>query len=279
MGVLKAIGAFFARIGRWIKDTAWVQPLLIVGAIFGIIFAIPRIVGAVKNANAESNAAQSFFEKNEISAQGKENYYSEGSTLDKFLTILEDTDSSADEVYKKADDLLRLGSKQFFLIFVDASDDCDPLYNGLNYLKKNWNNEEFKDALDGSKFAYRTIYVDRVDKYDGETVLLNDVYNRHVALFEQMANDLSYTLFAKNNNYTDGYYDKLVAEDGGGLAKGTIIFFDFEKEAFDNVATRGLRTCMTTGDVGGSTEYEKAQSLFYCWTEKETTKWGLNYTA
>ena len=279
MGVLKAIGAFFARIGRWIKDTAWVQPLLIVGAIFGIIFAIPRIVDAVREANTESNAAQSFFEKNEISAQGKENYLSEGSTLDKFFTILEDTDSSADEVYNKADELLRLGNKQFFLIFVDSSADCDPLYNGLNYLKKNWSNEEFRDDLGDSKFVYRTIYTDRIDKYDEKTVLLNDVYNRHVGLFEQIASDLPFTLFAQNNNYTAGYYDKLVAEDGSGLAKGSIFFFDFEKAAYDNVLTKGLRTYMTTGDVGGSTEYEKAQSLFYCWTEKETTKWGLNYTA
>jgi hypothetical protein len=41
MKVLKAIGDFFVRIWRWIKETAWVQPLLIVGAIFAIIFSIP----------------------------------------------------------------------------------------------------------------------------------------------------------------------------------------------------------------------------------------------
>ena len=40
MVVLRAIGGFFARIGRWIKETAWIQPLLIVGAIFAVIFAI-----------------------------------------------------------------------------------------------------------------------------------------------------------------------------------------------------------------------------------------------
>jgi hypothetical protein len=41
MKILKAIGAFFARIWRWIKETAWIQPLLIVGAIFAVIFSIP----------------------------------------------------------------------------------------------------------------------------------------------------------------------------------------------------------------------------------------------
>ena len=43
MKILKAIGAFFARIWRWIKETAWVQPLLIVGAIFAIIFAFEPV--------------------------------------------------------------------------------------------------------------------------------------------------------------------------------------------------------------------------------------------
>jgi hypothetical protein len=35
----KAIGRFFKRIWQWIKNTAWVQPLLIVVIIFAIIFS------------------------------------------------------------------------------------------------------------------------------------------------------------------------------------------------------------------------------------------------
>ena len=45
MVVLRAIGNFFARIGRWIRDTAWVQPLLIVGGIFAIIFSMQLSYG------------------------------------------------------------------------------------------------------------------------------------------------------------------------------------------------------------------------------------------
>ena len=43
MAILRAIGRFFAKIGRWIRDTAWVQPLLIVGAIFGLIFSFENM--------------------------------------------------------------------------------------------------------------------------------------------------------------------------------------------------------------------------------------------
>ena len=71
MFVLRAIGRFFAKIGRWIRDTAWVQPLLIVGGIFAIIFSIPKIVEVVEKAGEESNAAQVFFENKEIKSQGE----------------------------------------------------------------------------------------------------------------------------------------------------------------------------------------------------------------
>lgn len=41
--VLHAIGSFFSKIFNWIKNTAWIQPLLIVGIIFGIIMSIKPI--------------------------------------------------------------------------------------------------------------------------------------------------------------------------------------------------------------------------------------------
>ena len=49
MKILRAIGHFFAKIGRWIANTAWVQPLLIVGGIFAIIFSIPYIKRGFEN--------------------------------------------------------------------------------------------------------------------------------------------------------------------------------------------------------------------------------------
>ena len=47
MFILKAIGSLFVKLWRWIKETAWVQPLLIVGAIFALIFSIPSITSWV----------------------------------------------------------------------------------------------------------------------------------------------------------------------------------------------------------------------------------------
>ena len=54
MKILRVIGAFFVKIGRWIANTAWVQPLLIVGGIFGIIFSIPYIKKAIEDAQVDN---------------------------------------------------------------------------------------------------------------------------------------------------------------------------------------------------------------------------------
>ena len=54
MKILRAIGAFFAKIGRWIANTAWIQPLLIVGGIFAVIFSIPYIKTAIENAQIDN---------------------------------------------------------------------------------------------------------------------------------------------------------------------------------------------------------------------------------
>lgn len=56
--ILNAIGGFFKKIGRWIKETAWIQPLLIVGAIFGLIMSIKPIanfINDITTVESESN--------------------------------------------------------------------------------------------------------------------------------------------------------------------------------------------------------------------------------
>ena len=63
MKVLRVIGGFFARIGRWIRDTAWVQPLLIVGGIFGIIFSIIPIKDGIEKLMEEGDPTEKYYKK------------------------------------------------------------------------------------------------------------------------------------------------------------------------------------------------------------------------
>ena len=283
MFVLRAIGRFFAKIGRWIRDTAWVQPLLIVGGIFAIIFSIPKIVEMVDKMNEESNAAQTFFEKKMISGQGENGKLSEDSALDKYLSVLENRDnkySDANAAYAEVKNVLNLnGEKRFFVLFVDKTASCDSLYTGLNYLEKNWGNREFADLKAKGDFTYRTIYIDAVDKYDSSTNLFSDAYDRHN--FETLATDLYSTQFAENKKYdldASDHYDSL-ATSASGFSAGTILFFDYETPAYNNVRTYGLRSCFTTSDVAGSTDYERAQNLAKAWNESQYSVFGLDYSA
>ncbi len=55
--ILNAIKKFFLSIINWVKQTAWVQPLLIVGAIFGLIMSIKPVsnfIGEITTATKES---------------------------------------------------------------------------------------------------------------------------------------------------------------------------------------------------------------------------------
>jgi len=280
MIVLRAIGRFFGKIGRWIRDTAWVQPLLIVGGIFAIIFSIPKIVEWVDEMNEESNAAQTFFENKLISSQGKEDQLSVGSTLDKYLTALEGDYETKEEAYNAVNSVLKINSKRFFIIFVDESSTCDSLYTGLNYLKSNWKNAEFKDLEDS--FAFRTIYVDAIDEYDESTKLFDDIYEHHS--FENLAADCYNTLYADNKNFNendDTHYESLTTS----ISAGTILYFNYneyaandERGAFDaNIKTKGLRSCFTASDVAGSGEYERAQKLADAWGERQYSVFGLKY--
>ena len=273
MFVLRAIGRFFAKIGRWIRDTAWVQPLLIVGGIFAIIFSIPKIIEVVEKASQDSNAAQIFFENKAISSQGEKEKLSEGSNLDKYFSVLENKGNeydTKDKAFNAVNDALKLeGNKRFFVLFVDKTSSCDSLYTGLNYLEKHWNNEEFE--LKGS-FVYRTVFIDAVDKYDESTKLFNDAYDRHN--FETLASDLYATKFAENKHYDNSDHYDSIAASASGFGVGTVLYFNYDADAYTGVQTHGLRSCFTTSDVAGATEYERAQNLAKAWNEARYSDFG-----
>ena len=72
----KAIGNFFVKIWNWIRDTAWIQPLLIVGLIFGVIFSIPSISKGIKNLS-DNSGKYAFINKNTMRSDELLKYESE----------------------------------------------------------------------------------------------------------------------------------------------------------------------------------------------------------
>jgi len=128
MKVLSAIGRFFAKIGRWIKDTAWVQPLLIVGAIFGLIFAIKPTVNWVKSWFTSGDEALNYYKSKKLKWDNVDKGTSEVDNLFKYLA---DPDANKDlsSHFGKFSD-----SDQFFVCFYD--EDCSTCKNNYEALTK-----------------------------------------------------------------------------------------------------------------------------------------------
>ena len=268
MKVLRAIGAFFARIGRWIKETAWIQPLLIVGAIFAIIFAIPHIINGVKGWFSESDSANKYFAKYQVSLKNADvipdGEYVGTSKVDELFTWLEDGE---EESIKS-----KYGEK-FFIAFVEEnSSSCKDLYGGLKEFQEKFNkNDEFK-PLEG-QFKLHTIYTDSISTVDDETNLFDEAWSNHYSLFETLAdgNYLPNTFYAQNKSYKkDNYESAFISDksDESPISAPLLMFFDFtDKNPIENQKIKGLSDVIFS--VEGSSDLEKARTLKKCWSHTD----------
>ena len=268
MKVLRAIGGFFARIGRWIKETAWIQPLLIVGAIFAIIFAIPHIIDGVKSWFDESDAANKYFTKYQLSLKGAdvipEGQFVGTSKVDVLFSYLQNDD---EESVKS-----NYGERFFIAIVEEKSTSCEDLYGGLKTFQNNFNkNNEFKD-LEGS-FKVYTIYKDAISKVDDETKLFDKAWTQHIDLFEDLCtnNYLSDTYYAQKNGYNDDKYIKAFLGDKESsscpISAPLLMYFDYSANNPIPAAkqvVKGLSDVIFT--VDGSGDLEKARTLRDCWS-------------
>ena len=269
MVVLRAIGGFFVRIGRWIKETAWIQPLLIVGAIFGVIFAIPHIIDGVKGWFSETNNASRYFAQKEMKLDGA----NEGkSQVDKFFTYLEDN---------KVDEIKKEYGERFFVAYIkDDADSVKDLYGGFKTFQTKWSkkDQEFvginKDELAG-EFKLYAIYTDSTKTIDNEEVNLFDkAWLNHYELFETMSTGgyLDTTYYAQNNSYKSSKYESNFTGEKESTCPMTtplVMYFDFsEANPFkENQKVPGLSDVIFS--VEGSSDLERARTLKNCWAHTE----------
>ena len=138
MFILRAIGRFFARIWRWIKETAWVQPLLIVGGIFAIIFSIPYLTKWVKSWFNDTTASEKYYSSKKVSLKNAEDHKSDVDSLFDYLT----TYANEGKVDEAA--LMEMGKKI-----------------GLNTdkMKKDADSQEIKDKLASNRAFTQTLKI------------------------------------------------------------------------------------------------------------------------
>ncbi len=234
---MKVILKPFQAIGRWIKETAWVQPLLIVGLIFGIIFAIKPVTTWIGDVAESVSNRETLYKNNKVSLTNNRAY-----------NLVMDVDSK-----RFAD------NDKYFLIFVESS--CANCKEAYPAFKKLFNDKNFNDV----DYKIKTIYVDE----DGETgadvvkykdnaffklFFNNDEYRETIS---RVATDSTYYL---NGGIDDTKID--VIQAGTDFYTPLVLLMD--KETYDaDPSSMGIKEVMI--GVAGSTPTEKAQLLEDCW--------------
>ncbi|NCA97120.1 MAG: hypothetical protein EOM77_02930 [Bacteroidia bacterium] len=241
MKILKAIGAFFVRIGRWIKDTAWVQPLLIVGAIFAVIFSIPSITSWIEGLADEAKSSEKYYQKYQRSLEGGET-----SAADKLIADIQDGDAQS-----------TVGSK-FFLVFVSEDcSACSEAKKGFEALEKKWNGS-LAPTSDDLAFKLVTIFTDEetTETTSRESAFVQFL-DRNGDFFTEAAIIGKNSYYHLNGNSSESDLETLEAVDTENFLTPTILLVDFSED-FGGVSE-------VMFGVPGETDIQKAELLRDCW--------------
>lgn len=180
--VFRAIGGFFAKIGRWIANTAWIQPLLIVGGIFAVIFSIPYIKRGIEgliNAN-KVDADLEYYKAQKLDLSGAETGESQ---VDKLLTYLEDKDYES---------VTKDFAEKFYVTFV--SNTCGSCKDAVGAFKY-FDGHKSELNIEGDVKFY-TIFIDTMGGENDKVNLTKKVFENHEDLFDNIV-----AQFAENEDY------------------------------------------------------------------------------
>ena len=220
MNVLKKLGTPFVALWRWIKETAWVQPLLIVGVIFAIIFSIPSITSWVQSWDFGDDK-YNWLENKQLSLEGITDEKIDGEAA-RFLSTFEEAQSlwknnEKDEAREKMKSYTGDADK-LFLYFVQENDAADNINEANKYLVEEARKDKVTSKVDdykGGNFQYRTIFTDQViEDKDGEYI-----YESHTA-FEYLLKSREFESFYSTiyNAYQNTpYYQNIINDKVDGV--------------------------------------------------------------
>lgn len=256
MVILTAIGAFFSRIWKWIKETAWVQPLLIVGIIFGIIFSIRPIVDSITKLQEDLSSSETYyhnFQKSLVNGGDSE--------ADKLTRAVFEVMDTADNT--KREEAAKAYGEKFFLVYVSESCAvCKDVRGGFETLSNNFNSYIDSDKVaDG--FKLYTIFADEKTSDDTtkETAFVRYM-DRNEEFFETSASIGYGTDYYMNSKITDGDLQNVESCDPDNFLTPTIFLVDLT----DKVENPGVTEIMF--GVTGENDAKKAELLADCWQHK-----------
>ncbi len=297
MNVLKKLGTPFVAVWRWIKETAWVQPLLIVGIIFAIIFSIPSITKWVQSWDFGDDSYD-WLNSNRLSLEGCTKDSTKGEAAEffqAFETAQNNWNNGNKEEARRELNKYTGDSNKMFLYFVQENEASKNI-NAANKMlvEKYWDEKVVKEANEvfgeenasahiANKFKYKTIFTDQkitTDENDHQ-------YDEHTA-YEYLIKSGTFsnfysTVYGAYQNST--YYQNIVS----GKVSNTNV--DTYKSNIDSLRTTANPTAPTlfiidltdvntsksiisnvVFSIDGTTVYERCDFLAQAWIGTEDFK-------
>ncbi len=261
MIVLRAIGAFFAKIWRWIRETAWVQPLLIVGIIFGVMFSIKPIYNAIKDAKAKASSAETYYRQFQVSLAGGDE--SQASKLTNQIY------ESMEAQENKIDSSFGLGNKFFLMYVAEDCDKCNSAKGGFEYFEENFSSIYSKDNEE--PFHLVTIFTDEVmtDGSDSDETAFVQYLHKHVDFFEKVGGSIWDSPYHVNGGISDSDIEAIQEADEENFLTPTIMLVDFsESRADDAMGVSDVFVGVEEVGSSGNSDANKAEFIYQAWTHQ-----------
>ena len=256
MVVLTAIGRFFKKIWDWIKQTAWIQPLLIVGVIFGVIFSIPSIVNAVKNGKKEKSAYAAYYHSFKLSLQGGKDSEADKFTDDLFEVMSEGKVDTFKENYPQ------LGTKFFVAYVAKDCTGCESAKEGFSYFEENFENYGDKGETLSDKFMVTIFTDDETEETDDSTAFVKYL-QRHEDFFQEVGSRAGEMDYWKDRSDEDNKnLDAMSVADPDDFMTPTIYLV----ELGDQIEAPGV-TEIVFG-ISGSSKTDKALQISDMWRHR-----------
>ena len=302
MIILKSIGAFFVRVWRWIKETAWVQPLLIVGAIFAVIFSIPYITEWAASWNQSGKGA--FYSSYQLSLEGEDTADVKASKADAITAAIEkanevayagtdNTAKSKEELKAIQDtnygDIIKDYGEKFYLVYMaDDNSAASEFEEGFKFLSDNWNNESLglkANDISDLKFRLHVINSSEESSNDGEFTknpAQTTAWKRYLINYTGLFNVAGPWLYEHmpmviNSSMSEDKFTSFsVSSADNEFPVPTVCLCDFTLEAIaDGRAGLSEVTFASTG----ATANEKAKNLLNMWNHLDPYSSNNSYTS
>ena len=265
----------FIKLWNWIKETAWIQPLLIVGIVFGIIFSISPIVKACSAEDTEKE--YTFYADREKSL---ENIFTDIADCDaaNLLTDIYNagtalTDTGYDS-QKTKDAIAKLPAEKFFLMFY--SKECEACKNSseaFEYLVENWGEGYFKTNKNDStvaqeKFEMYTINTleEVKNEDDKDEVAFPELLETVPEFFEDAGSTVKSSPYYINGKLDKTNLTNFSDANQDAFPVPSLLLIDFS-----SADARGYQQLVfsISGKNGGSGAADKAMTLMDCWNGAE----------